>query len=143
MTAVPPPEPGARTPRPVTLPALPDLPAPSDRGGTRVETVVFEKIASQAATDVVEVGRTSRRFLGVTRGTDHDRPQATVHKDGRLARVSLTMAVEYPAPLLRVTRDVRVRVIERLAALAAIEVREVDIEVAQLRTEREPVARVR
>jgi uncharacterized alkaline shock family protein YloU len=131
--------------------------AASGRGWTRVSDGVIEKIASQAAFEVEPVGgRGAHRLLGVAlpgmslsggsapRGAAATaRPRVTAHVDGHLARLSMSVGVHYPAPLRQVAVTVRARVVETVARLAALEVREVDIDVVALPRDRTPVRRVR
>jgi uncharacterized alkaline shock family protein YloU len=115
-----------------------------DPGHTTVEDVVVEKIAARAAGEVDQVGGAANRVLGVTIGADGaDRsPKVTARVDGSLVTLDVRLSVTYPAPVGKVTREVREHVIERLATLTGLTARQVDITVAALHAPTAPQRRL-
>jgi uncharacterized alkaline shock family protein YloU len=110
-----------------------------------VADAVVEKIAAQAASEVDDVEGVAPRLLGLTRpGARHaPRPQVAARIDGRLARLTVSVGVRYPAPLRHVSDAVRRHVTETVGHLASLDVREVDVEVVALVREPLTSARVR
>ncbi|MDL4818548.1 Asp23/Gls24 family envelope stress response protein [Actinomadura opuntiae] len=124
------PEASART---VSTPVAARAPA-EERGRTEIADRVLEKIAAHALTEVVAAGGAARRVLGVPLGRTGERaaPQVAAQVDGGLAILRMTVSVAYPAPVREVTRRLRDHVTARVAALTGLQVRQVDIRVAQL-----------
>ncbi|GGP83394.1 Asp23/Gls24 family envelope stress response protein [Streptomyces melanogenes] len=94
---------------------------PAERGATRIADRVVAKIAAQAAREVV--------------GAPHEggaAPHAavTVHQD--VARVRVSLELDYPSDLGAQCGAVRRRVAERLRALAGMEVPEVAVQIERL-----------
>ncbi|MFH8370722.1 hypothetical protein [Streptomyces sp. NPDC018031] len=92
----------------------------AERGATRIADRVVAKIASQAA----------REALPDTPGSP--RPQAVVVVHDRVARVRVAVELPYPSDLGARCGAVRVRVGERVTALAGMEVPEVAVTVERL-----------
>jgi uncharacterized alkaline shock family protein YloU len=113
-------------------------------GSTHVEDTVVEKIAARAVGEVDHVGGAANRVLGVAIGSDHaDRsPKVTARVDGSIVTLDVLLSVTYPAPVGRVTREVREHVIERLATLTGLTARQVDITVAALHSAATPKRRL-
>jgi uncharacterized alkaline shock family protein YloU len=88
------------------------------------------KIASEAANEVDHTTGHRHRLLGVRAGAG--RPKAAAAVDGRLARISVEVGVDYPAPIPVVTRAVRARIVEQVGTLAGVDAREVDVTVSAL-----------
>jgi uncharacterized alkaline shock family protein YloU len=97
-------------------------------GATTIADRVITKIASQAASEIDHVAGPRRR-LQFGSGT---RPSATAVLDGRWARVTVEVAVDYPVSLRAVTESVRAHVAGQILALAAVEARQVDVHINQL-----------
>jgi uncharacterized alkaline shock family protein YloU len=108
--------------------------SPEGRGRTEIAERVVEKIAGYALTEVGEAGGVARRVLGVSVGRAGARatPQVDARVDGSLATLRMTVSVVYPAPVRRVTRQLRDHVMTRVAALTGLDVRQVDVDVDTL-----------
>lgn len=103
------------------------------RGTTNIADRVVAKIAEQAADEIDHVGGHQRRLIAGVIPVGHaGRPHATAHVDGQLARLEISLSIDYPAPVRAVTRQVRDAAITRIWKLASIEVKEVDITVVDL-----------
>ncbi|WGW11727.1 Asp23/Gls24 family envelope stress response protein [Saxibacter everestensis] len=104
------------------------------RGKLVIAEKVIEKVASQAAADLADVGSPGRGFLGMGPRQDFDaRPKVDVELSGNIATIALDIGVRYPVPLRSATERVREQVRERVHALTGVEVRQVDIVVSWLR----------
>jgi uncharacterized alkaline shock family protein YloU len=115
---------------------------PASRGHLEIADRVIERIAAQAAAEVARATGTSRRLLGVSLGTQDERPDVTAHVDGDVATVDVVMSVAWPAPVAEVTEQVRARIVQRLADLADVRTAQVDIRVTALVAERRDDRRV-
>ncbi|MFF3321616.1 hypothetical protein [Streptomyces sp. NPDC002889] len=95
--------------------------APAERGATTIADRVVSKIAARAA----------REGLGrVPQGGAPPHATVTVHHD--VAHVRIVLELDYPSDIGRQCGAVRHRVIERVEALAGMEVPEVAVQVEQL-----------
>jgi uncharacterized alkaline shock family protein YloU len=112
------------------------------RGQLRIADRVIERIAAQAAAEVDRATGTSRRVLGVSLGSQDDRPDVSTRVDGDVATVDVVMSVAWPAPVAEVTEQVRARIVQRLADLADVRTAQVDIRVTALVAERRDDRRV-
>ncbi|MGW0363611.1 Asp23/Gls24 family envelope stress response protein [Streptomyces sp. NPDC002990] len=113
------------TPRPSTPQPVPGRPAPSqvapaDRGSTRIADRVVAKIAAQAA----------REALGAEPGGPAPHATVTVHHD--IARVRVSLELDYPSDLAAQCAAVRRQVALRIEEYAAMAVPEVDIDIEHL-----------
>lgn len=108
---------------------------PEERGATTLHDRVVERMAARLAGEVDQVGGAARRVLGVSTGGDEAEqiPQVTAEVRGRMCALRVRLSVEYPAPVAPVTEHVRHVLIDRLAELADLQVRTVDITVTALR----------
>lgn len=115
------------------------------RGTTRCADRVVEKIAARAVDEVDAARGAARRVLGVplTRDAGQHPARVNAEVDGDLVTVAVEMALTYPAPIRRTTREVRHHVIARVRELAGLTVKEVDIEIVRLTGEDTPTRRVR
>jgi uncharacterized alkaline shock family protein YloU len=93
----------------------------AERGETRIADRVVAKIAAQAAKEVV---------VEPPRESASPRATVTVHRD--TARVRVTLELGYPTDIGRQCGAVRRHVIERVKALAGMEVPEVAVQVERL-----------
>lgn len=120
-------------PRPVTMTPTP-LNVPGQRGRTTIAERVVTKVAAQAVSEVEQTGGVARELIGITLGRQTGAGQARVSAriDGHLTMIELRLAVDYPAPVRTLAREVRRHVIEQVTRLTGLEVRHVDIEVARL-----------
>ncbi len=122
---------------------------PGQRGSLTIADRVVEKVASQAVTEVdlaTGTPRTvlGRTLLGRTPEPDPDRPaRADAHVDGHLVTVTVTLAVQWPAPVRQVADEVRRHLSTRIEQLTGLQVAQVDVDVTALVTGRRPAPRVR
>ncbi|MCA1847023.1 MAG: Asp23/Gls24 family envelope stress response protein [Actinobacteria bacterium] len=108
--------------------------APSlERGTTTVAPVVFERLATRAATEVEgvvgEVTSGISRFFPWTSGSPAD-ASAEVDEEGVV--LDLTINVAYPEPVRQVAQNVRQHVTERVRSCTGRRVHEVNITVSEL-----------
>jgi uncharacterized alkaline shock family protein YloU len=94
---------------------------PGGRGATRIADRVVAKIASQAA----------REALGGV-PEDANAPYATVTVHHEVARVSVSLELDYPSDIGRQCAAVRRQVAQRVKALAGMAVPEVAVRVERL-----------
>ncbi|MCX5196525.1 Asp23/Gls24 family envelope stress response protein [Streptomyces sp. NBC_00249] len=99
--------------------ALPPRVPPAERGATRIADRVVAKIAAQAA----------REALGVLPGAV-PHTTVTVHHD--IARVRVSLELDYPGDLAGQCAAVRRQVVLRVEECAAMTVPEVDIDIEHL-----------
>ncbi len=106
----------------------------SDRGLTTIEDSVVEKIVARAVGEVEHVGGVASRILGIPMGSERpDRaPEVSAQVDGSIVTLAVRCSVTYPAPVGRVTQQVREHVIDRIAVLTGLTTRQVDITVTAL-----------
>jgi uncharacterized alkaline shock family protein YloU len=107
---------------------------PELRGSTAIADRVLERIAAIVVDELEHAGGTARRVLGVQLGKDGTEaaPKVNASVDGHVATVSIRLSVVYPAPIRAVTREVRQRVMNRVAELTGVRVGQVDIDIARL-----------
>lgn len=116
-----------------------------ERGALHIADRVVQKIAAQAITEVDLAGGAPRTLLG-TRLTkaDPDGPaRADAHIDGGLVTLSVTLAVQWPAPVRQVAEQARQHLTRRVHELTGLTVAEVDVDVPSLLTGSRPAPRVR
>ncbi len=83
-------------------------------------------------------GGTSGGFLGIGTHTDLSaRPKVEVELYGKSATVALDLSIAYPTPIRPATDRVRHHLIERVQALAGVEVTRVDITVTAFHADTE------
>ncbi|MEV8586025.1 hypothetical protein [Streptomyces sp. NPDC051180] len=92
-----------------------------DRGATKVADRVFAKIAAQAAREALDA---------VPEGGSRPHASVVVHRD--VARVSVSLDLDYPSDIARQCGAVRGRVRTRMEELAGLEVHEVAVHVERL-----------
>lgn len=119
--------------------------AAEDRGTTRIEDRVVEKVAAQALAEVENATGTARRVLGLTlRATTPDSAaDVTARIDGPTGTMELTMTVIYPASIREVTRQTRRHIHDRVLELTGVEVAQIDITVTGMSVQRPDKRRVR
>lgn len=107
------------------------------RGQTRLAEKVIEKIAGQVASEESSAGGSSGGFLGIGAHADLSaRPQASVELSGNIATLSVEVGMLYPVPLRQGTEELRGRIRARVTELTGVEIRQVDIKVSWLTTDR-------
>ena len=116
-----------------------------DRGTLTIADRVVEKVAAQAVTEVDLATGAPRTLLGKRLGDDDPdrRARADARVDGDLVSVSVTLAVQWPAPVRQVAAQVRQHLTDRIGELTGLQVAEVDVDVPALITGRRPAPRVR
>ncbi len=100
-------------------------PEAEERGQLSVRAQALQHIVETVALEVPRVRRTSGSLGGVLSGT----PRASVHVRGTTARVSLDVAVAWPAPVSDVAAQVRARVLDRASELSGVRITAVDVKV--------------
>jgi uncharacterized alkaline shock family protein YloU len=108
----------------------------ADRGSTRIEDEVVEKIAGIAAREVPgvhDLGGDAARFfasmkqrVGLGEASKGIRG-VSARLDGRTARVGVTLVVDYGVKVQPVTEQVRAKVIEAVERMLDLQVTEVNI----------------
>lgn len=99
------------------------------RGKLVLAAKVVEKIAAQPASEVSAAGGTSGGVFGIGAKTDLSaRPKVDVHLSGRTATVDVAVAVAYPTSIRKATDRVRRHIIDRVEALAGVQVTRVDVD---------------
>lgn len=96
-------------------------PAPAARGATAIADRVIAKIAAQAAREALR---------GVPEGAEPPHAMVVVHHE--TARVRVSLELEYPSDIGAQCGAVRRRVVQRVKALAGMEVPEVAVHVERL-----------
>nr|WSW46508.1 hypothetical protein OG296_27250 [Streptomyces sp. NBC_01001] len=131
------------TPR-ATPPRVP----PADRGATRIADRVVAKIAAQAAREALAAppggpptaaGRATRTAGSAGPAAPH--ATVTVHHD--IARVRVSLELDYPSDLAAQCAAVRRQVVLRIEECTAMSVPEVDIDIEHLHTAHTPGSAVR
>ena len=112
------------------------------RGRLEIADRVIERIAAQAASEVDRATGTPRRVLGVSVGSPTDRPDVSARVDGPIAIVDVVMSVAWPAPVTKVTEQVRARIVQHLIDFAGVRTVQVDIRVTALVPEQSSERRV-
>ncbi|MEU4067097.1 hypothetical protein AB0F25_32690 [Streptomyces wedmorensis] len=92
-----------------------------DRGATKIADRVVAKIAAQAAREALDA---------VPEGGSRPHASVVVHRD--VARVSVSLELDYPSDVGRQCGAVRGRVRTRVEELAGMEVHEVAVHVERL-----------
>ncbi|QXJ21693.1 Asp23/Gls24 family envelope stress response protein [Actinomadura graeca] len=102
------------------------------RGKTTISDRAVARIVSKVVDEVEDTGGLARTVLGVP--VPGRRPAATdVRVDAGIVTVKMAMSVAYPKPVRTVAHSVREGVRGRVERLTGLSVRQVDIEVAELR----------
>ena len=117
---------------------------PGSRGSLTIADRVVQKIAAQAVMEVDLAGGAPRTLLGarLTKADPDGPARAEAHVDGNLVTLSVTLAVQWPAPVREVAEQARRHLSERVRELTGLTVAEVDIDVPALVTA-SPAPRVR
>jgi uncharacterized alkaline shock family protein YloU len=116
---------------------------PRRRGTLVLAERVLEKIAAQAATEVVASSGRSGGFLGIGSGADASaRPKVDVTLSAESADLALAVGIAYPGSIRRATQEVRDHVTARVEALTGVDVRRVDVDVTFLSVQDRTVKQV-
>ncbi|MFE3581532.1 hypothetical protein [Streptomyces vinaceus] len=119
------------TPRSTPPRSTPPRVPPADRGATRIADRVVAKIAAQAAREALaaqRAGPPSAAGAGAVPGAPH--ATVTVHHD--IARVRVSLELDYPSDLAAQCAAVRRQVVRRVEECASMSVPEVDIDIEHL-----------
>ncbi|MEV4973065.1 hypothetical protein [Streptomyces scopuliridis] len=103
--------------------------AVGERGATTIADRVIAKIAAQAAREALDA---------VPEGGSAPHATVTVHQDS--ARVRIGVELTYPTDIGRQCGAVRLRVVQRVKALADVDVPEVVVRVERLHSDRSLLA---
>lgn len=103
-------------------------------GRTTLADRAVERTATQAITEVADVGGTARWVLGDTLGGPAEERSAQVSAtvDNTTASLHVRLSIAYPASVARTTEQVRSHLIQRLHELTGLVVTRVDITVTAL-----------
>lgn len=103
-------------------------------GRTTLADRAVERTATQAITEVADVGGTTRWVLGdALSGPAEERSaQVSATVDDTTASLQVRLSIAYPASVARTTEQVRSHLIQRLHELTGLVVTRVDITVAAL-----------
>ncbi|MCT2587942.1 Asp23/Gls24 family envelope stress response protein [Actinophytocola gossypii] len=104
------------------------------RGRTTLSDQAVERVATQAVTEVADVGGAAHWLLGETlNGTPEKRSaQVSATVDDTTAALHVRLSIAYPASVARTTEQVRDHLIRRLHELTGLVVTRVDITVVAL-----------
>ncbi|MFK0047390.1 hypothetical protein ACIQU4_25390 [Streptomyces sp. NPDC090741] len=126
--------------------ATPQRVPPADRGATRIADRVVAKIAAQAAREALTAqpdGPPEADRAGSAGGAVAGAPHATVTVHHDIARVRVSLELEYPSDLAAQCAAVRHQVVRRIEECAAMSVPEVDIDIEHLHSAHTRTAAVR
>lgn len=103
-------------------------------GRTTLADRAVERTATQAITEIADVGGTARRVLGGTVGGPAEERSAQVSAtvDDTTASLRVRLSIAYPASVARTTQRVRSHLVQRLHELTGLTVTRVDITVTEL-----------
>src|SRR3954468_538430 len=103
-------------------------------GRTTLADRAVERTATQAITEIAEVGGTTRWMLGDTFGGSAEERSAQVSAtvDDTTASLHVRLSIAYPASVARTTQHVRTHLVRRLHELTGLTVTRVDITVTAL-----------
>ena len=103
-------------------------------GRTTLADRVVENTATQAITEIADVGGTAHRMLGDTLSGPAEERSAHVSAtvDDTTASLHVRLSIAYPASVARTTQQVRSHLIQRLHELTGLVVTRVDITVTAL-----------
>lgn len=103
-------------------------------GRTTLADRAVERTATQAITEVADVGGTARWVPGDTLGGPAEERSAQVSAtvDNTTASLHVRLSIAYPASVARTTEQVRSHLIQRLHELTGLVVTRVDITVTAL-----------
>ncbi len=118
-----------------TIAVPPD--ADTDRdlpGQTTMAARAVEHIATQAITEIADVGGTKNWLLGEALATSAEERSAEVSAvvDETTAALRVRLSIAYPASVTRTTERVRAHLVHRLHELTGLTVTRVDIAVTAL-----------
>ncbi|MEV0409260.1 hypothetical protein AB0I68_00285 [Streptomyces sp. NPDC050448] len=115
--------------------ATPQRVPPADRGATRIADRVVAKIAAQAAREALAAqpgGPPKAPGAAGAAGAGPATPHATVTVHHDIARVRVSLELDYPCDLAAQCAAVRRQVVRRVEECAAMSVPAVDIDIEHL-----------
>lgn len=115
------------------------------RGRTTLSDRAVERVATQAVTEVADVGGAAHWLLGDTlnRTPEERSAQVSATADDTTAALHVRLSIAYPASVARTTEQVRDHLIRRLHELTGLVVTRVDITVVALYLDQPGPRRVR
>lgn len=119
---------------------------PAERGATRIADRVVAKIAAQAAREALAArpdGPPGAEGAGAGGAAAPGAPHATVTVHHDIARVRVSLELDYPGDLAARCAAVRSRVVRRVEEYAGMSVPEVDIDIEHLHSAHTRTAAVR
>lgn len=122
-------------PSTVPVSVTPATPA-AERGSLHVADKVVHRIARQAAQEIEHTVPVPRRLVDRIPGRRSQATRVATVISEKSVAVQVTVAVQYPYPVVEVTRAVRAHVTETVARMCDLTVTSVDIDVIQLRRPR-------
>lgn len=112
------------------------------RGRTTLSDRAVERVATQAVTEVADVGGAAHWLLGDTAPEERS-AQVSATVDDTTAALHVRLSIAYPASVARTTEQVRDHLIRRLHELTGLVVTRVDITVVALYIDQPGPRRVR
>lgn len=103
-------------------------------GRTTLADRAVERTATQAITEIADVGGAARRLLGdaISGPAEERSAQVSATVDDTTASLHVRLSIAYPASVARTTHQVRAHLIQRLHELTGLVVTRVDITVTAL-----------
>ncbi|MFB6805543.1 hypothetical protein [Streptomyces sp. NPDC056387] len=120
--------------------AVPPRVPPAERGATRIADRVVAKIAAQAAREALAAHPGGPPG---TAGAGAGAPHATVTVHHDIARVRVSLELDYPSDLAAQCAAVRSQVVRRVEECASMSVPEVDLDIEHLHSAHTRTAAVR
>lgn len=114
-------------------------------GRTTLADRAVERTATQAITELADVGGTAHRMLGdaLNQSPEERSAQVSATVDDTTAALHVRLSIAYPASVARTTEQVRAHLIRRLHELTGLVVTRVDITVTALYLTQPGARRVR
>jgi uncharacterized alkaline shock family protein YloU len=106
----------------------------AERGELTIADRVVERIVEAAVAETHDAGGAAPAVLGrqLWTATQSTKARVSAAVDGGVVTATVRLSVRWPEPVLEVTRRVRERIVDRVEAVTALRVAEVDIEVTGL-----------
>ncbi len=109
---------------------------PAHRGRLVMSRHVVEKVASEAALEVVATSGRSRGLLGFGAKPDPNaRPKVDADLSTHSTDLAIAIGISYPVSIRTATQQIRDHVTQRVEELTGVDVRRVDIDVTFLNAE--------
>jgi uncharacterized alkaline shock family protein YloU len=114
-------------------------------GRTTLADRAVERVATQAITEVADVGGAAHRLLGdaISGAPEERSAQVSATVDDTTAALHVRLSIAYPASVARTTQEVRRHLVRRLHELTGLVVTRVDITVVAIYLNQPGARRVR